>query len=416
MSFGKLLRKKDVHPFKPVGISQNVSMIVRDSTSGEIVSVHKGHNSATNSLLCGIAHYLTGDGVLNQGYHMLSYYVPKYISLGTMGLINQEEDENGLPAGIGVSAGTEEERFIQYLIQVPGYGADGYDPNLNNNRDYFGLGPIFADRESNIESEILQLGDINFDGKIDSEDVQLLVNYISGLIQFTDKQLIVANVDKDSNGVINCNDLALLQRCVAGELTPEDLGTVEYTPSTAPTINCELISASFPRAQISYRDIVPETESEIPQTIDVIFSAMISTGALAQFREPGKDYIFITEAGLWSKKYWEDGGDNGLLAGYRIAPPNKKNWAMTSEAVTDDIAKEYLQSQGINNPTLEQIEAIKPEVAQNNRNILKQNIIRVGPNQVVQVIWKIQLGGIEQLGGLSELYPNDPTMRWVDWE
>lgn len=415
MSFGKILRRNDVHPFKPVGISHNVSMIVRDSVSGEVVSVHKGHNSATNSLLCGIAHYLTGDGVLNQGYHMLNYYIPKYISLGTMGLINQEEDENGLPAGIGVSEGSEEDRFVQYLLQVPGYGSDGYDPNLNNNRAYFGLGPVFADRESNIQTEVLQLGDINFDGKIDSEDVNLLVNYISGLVTFTDKQLVVANVDKDSDGNINCNDLALLQRCVAGEITPEDLGTVEYTPSVAPTINCELISDSFPRAQISYRDIVPETESEIPQTIDVIFSAMISTGALAQFREPGKDYIFITEAGLWSKKHWEDGGDNGLLAGYRIAPPNMKNWAMTSEAVTDDIAIEYLKSQGIDNPTSEQIEAIKSEVAETNRSILKQNIIRVGPNQVVQVIWKIQLGGIEQLGGLSSLYPNDPTLYWINW-
>ena len=72
-----------------IPIQHNVSIRVIDSISGRIVSEHTGHNAATNSLLTGIAHYLTGDGVLNQGYHMLEAYVPKYISLGTMGLIDK---------------------------------------------------------------------------------------------------------------------------------------------------------------------------------------------------------------------------------------------------------------------------------------------------------------------------------------
>lgn len=397
---------------KNLRTEHNVSIRVLDSKSGKVISSHIGHNAATNSLLVGIAHYLTGDGVLNQGYHMLNYYIPKYISLGTMGLINQDEDENGLPAGIGVSEGSEEDRFVDYLLQVPGYGADGYDPNLNNNREYFGLGPVFADRDtSKIVTETIQLGDINLDGVVNNADILMFADYLAGNVKLTDKQLLAADVNQD--GEINCSDLALITQCVSGEIT---LGTVEYRPSIAPTINCELISDSFPRVQISYRDIVPETESEIPQTIDVIFSAMISTGALAQFREPGKDYIFITEAGLWSKRDWESGGDNGLLAGYRIAPPNKQNWAMTAESVSDDYAITYLKDQGIDNPTEDQIQSIKPEIAQNNRQILKQNIIRVGPNQVVQVIWKIQLGGLEQLGGLSDLYPSGSVKRWVDWE
>lgn len=397
---------------KNLRTEHNVSIRVLDSKSGKVISSHIGHNAATNSLLVGIAHYLTGDGVLNQGYHMLNYYIPKYISLGTMGLINQDEDENGLPAGIGVSEGSEEDRFVDYLLQVPGYGADGYDPNLNNNREYFGLGPVFADRDtSKIVTETIQLGDINLDGVVNNADILMFADYLAGNVNLTDKQLLAADVNQD--GEINCSDLALITQCVSGEIT---LGTVEYRPSIAPTINCELISDSFPRVQISYRDIVPETKSEIPQTIDVIFSAMISTGALAQFREPGKDYIFITEAGLWSKKDWESGGDNGLLAGYRIAPPNKHNWAMTAESVSDDYAITYLKDQGIDTPTEDQIQSIKPEIAQNNRQILKQNIIRVGPNQVVQVIWKIQLGGLEQLGGLSDLYPSGSVLRWVDWE
>ena len=54
-------------------------------------------------------------------------------------------------------------------------------------------------------------------------------------------------------------------------------------PDPTKTINCELISPSFPRAQISYRDIIPETEAEFPETVDVIYSAMVSVGALNQF-------------------------------------------------------------------------------------------------------------------------------------
>lgn len=279
---------------KSLGCKQNVSIRVIDQVSGEVVQEHIGHNNATNSMLTGIGHYLVGDGVLNQGYHMLSAYVPQYISLGTMGLYNQEEDAVGLPLGIGVSASTSEENnFLTYMKQRPGFGADGYDASENNNRPYMGLGPVFADR-----------------------------------------------------------------------------------PNIEVTANCELISPSFSRSQISFRDVVPESESELPKTIDVVFSAMISTGALKQFREPDKDYIFITEAGLWSKAVWEDSGDNGLLAAYRIAPSNKANWDMTVES---------------------------------NREILKQNILKVGINQVVQVIWKIQLGSTEDITTSGPDYENgDP--------
>lgn len=282
---------------KRIDMRHNVSIRVLDAVTGNIVSEHSGHNAATNSLLTGIAHYLTGDGVLNQG-DILSLWVPQYISLGTMGLINQEEDENGLPAGIGNIDGTEEKRFIDYMMKCPGFGADGYDSTVNNNRPYLGLGPKFDERPG--------------------------------------------------------------QGCV----------------------NCELITDSFPRSTITYRDIVPESQAEYPKTIDVVFSAFISTGALSKFREPGKDYVFITEVGLWSRSDWIDGGDNGLLAGYRICPPDESNWDMS-----------------------------KTE----NREILKQNIIKVGTNQVAQIIWKIQLGGIEQLGGLDKLYPTENRFRWTIW-
>lgn len=287
---------------KRIPLRHNVSLKVIDLSTRSVVSEHTGHNASTNGLLTGIGHYLTGDGILNQGWALLNHYIPKYISLGTMGLMNQDEDEQGYPAGIGVVPGTEEERFKDYMVQCPGFGADGYDINLNNNRDYLGLGPMFTDRES--------------------EDI----------------------------------------------------------------VNCELITPDYMRSEISFRDIVPETEAEFPKCIDVVFSGLIGLGTLSKFRPKGKDYIFITEAGLWSRKDYVDSGDNGLLAGYRIAPPDEKNWDMK-------------------------------EVA--NRELLKKQILRVGVNQVVQVIWKIQLGGIEQLGGINKLYPDEGLggkLRWQCWD
>ena len=293
---------------KDLGINYNVTFRVLDAATGNLVSEFVGHNQATNSMLTGIAHYLRGDGILNQAQHMLSRHIPRYISLGTMGLVSQDEEivavptpsgveyvNTGLPAGIGDrmyendgrTPRSEAARFQAYIDTMPGYGADGYDVNRNNGRTKMGLGPMFANRAS-------------------------------------------ANTD-----------------------TPR-------------TVDCELISDTFPRAAITYREIVPETHAEIPETIDIIYSAMISTGALAQFREPDKDYIFITEAGLWSDDVWSSSASNGLLAGYRIAPPDEKNWDMTQAE---------------------------------NREILKRNIIKVRKNQVVQVIWKIQIGSHRQLIG-----------------
>lgn len=310
---------------KNLGLEYNVTFRVIDEVSGRIVSEHIGHNSVTSTLISGIGHYLKGDSVLNQGFDMLKSYVPLFISLGTMGLLTQDCDDNGLPIGIGVaykdSGGnvlSEEQRFKDYLNQTPGFGADGYNPNMNNGRSYLGLGPKFADRIAPA-----------FNNPSDPPSLALKV---------------------------------------------------------PPTVNCELISDRFQREWISFRDVIPESKAEVPQTIDVIFSTMISTGALSSFREYGRDYIFITEAGLWSRPDWTDQGLNGMLAGYRIGPPNKTNWDMSV-----------------------------PE----NREILKQQILRVGINQVVQVIWKIQIGTINDFINMGATppapEPSTGKLYWTKW-
>lgn len=388
-----------------MSVEQNVSFRVIDEQTGKVVQEHTGHNSATNSLLIGIANHLIGDFVpsegmgLNPNYEMLANYVPRYISLGTMGLLNQDQDAYGLPAGIGdmlpsaydeeyaellaaldaakealdaakqalseecpyypynaaceectecsdrieakkqavIDAQTaydeafeaamgynEEARFVDYMQHRPGYGADGYDPNENNDRKYLGLGYAYTGYRV---SESYLIGDItSFKG--------------------------------------------IIYRCKVNTPTPAGTFNPDYwealpdvdQPSLNTTVKLELISPSFPRQAIAYRDVVPEYEAELPKTVDVVFSAMISTGALKQFRPNDQDFIFITEAGLWSRQDWLNTGENGLLAGYRIVPPNVENWDMTDPA---------------------------------NREILKKQILKVGKNQVVQVIWKIQLGIVE---------------------
>lgn len=280
-----------------VKLVHNVSFNIYDEITGKLVNHTEGHNMATNSMLLGVSHFLTGDGVYNQGWDLLRDYVPQYISLGTMGIRSQEEDENGCPKDLGnLETDDDELQCISFMNQAPGFGADGYDSDDNNQRKYFGLGPVFADR-----------------------------------------------------------------------------------PDRTKTIDCELITDSFPRSAITYREIVPETDAEIPRTLDVVLSALIPVGALAQCREKDKDYIFITEAGLWSKPLWEDSDSNGLLAGYRMAPPDEANWDMKVEA---------------------------------NRKLLRKSILRVEANQIVQVIWKIQLGSIKEFGGWDNLIK---SLKWIEW-
>ena len=379
---------------KRLNIRHNVSIRVLDEATEKVISEHTGHNAATNSMLTGIAHYLIGDGVLNQK-DILDKWIPKYISLGTMGLFSQAGDANGLPLGIGENASDNElKRYSDYMTHCPGYGADGYDENLNNDRVYLGLGPMFENREAEAsETTLVQRGDINQDGVIDEKDLLILLDYIAGTYagDLTEQQQIAADVNGD--GIIDKKDVYYLRSYLAGEENKP--GTYEYK-SSIPTIRCELISGSYPRSQITYRNIVPESQSELEKTIDIVFSAYVSTGALKQFRGEN-NYIYITEAGLWSRPDWTNGGDNGLLAGYRIAPPDERNWKM---AEYDADSETYSDS----------------KECEENRRLLDKEIIRVGENQIVQVVWKIQLGGIEQLVGIEKLFPSDAVLRWTIYQ
>jgi len=509
---------------KNLGMKENVMFRVLDKDTGEVVSEHTGHNSATNSLITGIGHYLVGEGIYNQGYDMLHRYVPLYISLGTMGLLNQEEDEEGLPAGIGVMPDDEDpddeeskEIYDRWkdlrdkldLIKGGKQYIDKFgdpEPPLQEDlwievsyediqeetksyeyRAYIDSSKYDPDRETydaaieedldghylpRIEYCVYYINMVD-SGEVDEHGNMILVpeTYYTGEVDehgekiyalkwsiakgldeldeilstlrqcpysegtcllhqkcldcvFPEKKQLIDELqeikdkwqseydDTDEMYQKALEDLEglkfdkYLDECPGygsdGSCKSVDSADNNYRPyfglgpvfenrenTDGLTIDCELISDSFPREMISYRDIVPEGESELKGTVDVVFSAMISTGALKQFREPGRDYVFITEAGLWSSPDWNDSGENGLLAGYRIVPPNSENWAMSASRVKpEDIPP---------GGTAE-------TVAKHNRQILKENILKVGINQVVQVVWKIQIGGVDQFENMRDIF------------
>ena len=439
---------------KPLGIQHNVTIRVLDPQTRKVVQEHRGHNMATNSMLLGIAHYLIGDGVLNQGSYMLSNYVPRYISLGTMGLLSQGSDSEGLPSGLGTRyvspeeyAKIDEELVTQYeqalaaqeaakqtlldalyAAYISGDVSDatlhvycfppGYDFNseLDDGTLVWSIDndPCSADCESCScpcgQSE--EIRNVRVARKAYREATEAVENF-DEQIRLSDYMIQRPGYGADGYDANENNHRQWFGLGNTFDNRPDELGQ---------TINCELISETFPRLDISFRDVVPEVESELPMTLDVVFSAMMSTGALKQFREEGRNYLYITECGLWSKKEWDGSGENGLLAGYRIAPPNEWNWYMLGVSVRrliieqkDPYAissfKTYLHSVEMLDDDaitaiLEDEESIKSyceKFAKYNRCILKSNIIKVGVNQIVQVVWKIQIGSIDQFARIEEL-------------
>ena len=465
---------------KRLDVKQNVTIRVIDEATDKVVQEHVGHNAATNSMLTGIAHYLLGDGTLNQGSDMLMSWVPQYISVGTMGLTSQEsepyyDDELGMdvivPADVGTTLNapanaTPEEkslnatlRFTEYLNQCPGFGADGYDENTNNNRKYFGLGLPYDERPAPKKQDF-------FDG--DGNNRQFTLSTVPTSI---------VDITVYPDGVVNQN---MHDINVKREVIPFDKYSFEgsvvtinsnypapaadsrlaiiYTIDSKEASVCELIDSTAIRSKITYRGIIPEVQSEIPGTLDVIYSAFISTGELAKYRGD-KDYIYITEAGLWSKPSYTGGGDNGLLAGYRIMPSDDEvnTLGVEDQFNADGVTTSFVLSKSaiqIDSVTLNNVEVSPSEYnidqstnsiefinsapasgkiiviyrtgdtsgtwkdmsISDNRHLVQKSIIRVGKGQVAQIIWKLQLGGLEQLDGLRYLYPSQyPEDVWIVW-
>ncbi|MBO4541811.1 MAG: hypothetical protein J5725_01375 [Bacteroidales bacterium] len=468
---------------KRLDVKENVVIRVMDEATGEVVQEYSGHNAATNSMLTGIAHYLIGDGVFNQGGDVLSLWVPQYMSLGTMGLTSQESEE--ITVGEGAEAvtyivpkalgytpvapddATAEEkelnvqlRFSEYINQLPGFGADGYDDNSNNNRDWFGLGYPYSLKPDNLTQNFYTWNGTATDFTLSTTPISIVsvTLYPGGVV---DQDLHNTVVDRIvlQESAYSVSGTTLHLNTYSG-IPASTRVAVIYTYASKDAANCELINSKIDkynnvvpttlRSTITFRDMVHEINSELPNTIDVVYSAMISTGALKSFRGD-RDYIYITEAGLWSKPGYDGSGDNGLLAGYRITPSNFEveeqgaedvfvgdgttteflldhtALSISSVTVNSEIVFDYRLDKSTNKlifttapadhatiyvlykTTNSWMDMRDPE----KRHELQRSILRVGINQVVQVVWKLQLGGLEQLGGIRSLYPSQyPEEVW----
>lgn len=472
---------------KRLNIKHNVTIRVIDEATNEVVQEHVGHNAATNSMLTGIAHYLLGDGTLNQGSDMLTTWVPQYISLGTMGLTSQEsesiyDDEDDhyeyiVPAALGTtlpapSSATAEEkelnaqlRFTEYLNECPGFGADGYDDNNNNNRIYFGLGLPYDERPALKKQDFFSGNGISREFTLSSTPTKIVsvTVYPDGVVnQDTHDKSITNSVVPSDRYTLN-NDTVILTGDITNVIPPPDGSRIAiiYEVEGDEAAVCELIDSDTTRSKISYRGLIPEVQSEIPGTMDIIFSAFVSNGQLAKYRGD-KDYIYITEAGLWSKPSYSGGGDNGLLAGYRILPSDDiiapilvtdkfqsdgdtykfelHNYATEISSITcgDEVIDPryytiihengqswlvFLIDEQFHPPVGELIviyqyedDTWKDMSVPENRRLVQKSIIRIGPGQVAQIVWKLQLGGLEQLDGLRYLYPSQyPEDVWIVW-
>ncbi|MCI8655240.1 MAG: hypothetical protein HFJ48_05170, partial [Clostridia bacterium] len=74
--------------------------------------------------------------------------------------------------------------------------------------------------DDELPNEDYQLGDINGDGVIDDEDLELLQNYLVGNIGLSDKQKELADVNKD--GKLDADDLLKLRQFLNGTITSFD--------------------------------------------------------------------------------------------------------------------------------------------------------------------------------------------------
>lgn len=471
---------------KRLDVKQNVTIRIIDEPTGKVVQEHIGHNAATNSLLTGIAHYLMGDGVLNQGSDTLMLWVPQYISLGTMGLTSQDSEtitvdgeEYIVPVGIGYTpvaptSATDTEkrlnaelRFSEYINQAPGFGADGYDNNANNDREWFGLGYPYSLKPNKLVQDFYDAGSTeytltNTPISLDKSSIISVTVYPDGTINqdIHDTSVVRSVVSVDDYSLEYISGTGYVLTLTNGDTYTGRIAVI-YMVASGDATNCELISAKYDdkgaivpltlRSKITYRDLVPEIASEVPNTLDVVYSAMVSTGALKDYRGDN-DYIYITEAGLWSKPYYSDSGDNGLLAGYRIMPTDDEanevgmqeiftgdgttvSWefqnahalSITSVTVNDTVVTNYNLDKDTNSIVFTDAPANhatiivvyqttnswKDMTVEENRQKVQRSILRIGVNQVAQIVWKIQLGGLEQLNGLRYIYPSQyPEEVW----
>lgn len=106
----------------------------------------------------------------------------------------------------------------KYKIQV--IYADNDSGNISNEE---GVGAPSNFTAGYIEVTETQLGDLNQDGKINAQDVTILMRGLAHLVELTDAQKAAADVNGD--GKVNAQDATILSRYLAHLITEFPLCT-----------------------------------------------------------------------------------------------------------------------------------------------------------------------------------------------
>jgi len=397
----------------------NVTLRVIDAETGRIDQEHSGHNSVTTTLLEGIAHYLQGYGLDNQGM-LLKSYLPNYISLGTAGLRNynpttnvqletfnsdgsyrdsgQQGVQNSQTAWLDSTALNDGLNTVYFPTDIPSHKyvpdiraihgsalVNGDIPELH----YFNQPPGF---DADIRAEVIR-ADLDNNRRPKSglgvPFQRIREDYIGGLTS--------SSASEHLNICPICGNVICY--CVCSHHGSE-MEVLSPNP-----LECELISDEHGRSSISAkRAFYPLSRvdgmntAESLRSVDVVYTALISLGALASFRG-NRDYIFITECGLWGTRWTGERYSNtvddaslrgkfkvpaDMLAGYRIYPPG---W--TPQDLTDSLVDRVRDANG--NPTNTTVTITPQQRFTRRMRQLQRCILRVGKGQVVQVEWKVQL-------------------------
>jgi hypothetical protein len=500
----------------------NVTIKVIDEATGCVVQKHSGQNSVTTTLLEGIAHYLQGYGLDNQGA-LLKNHLPRFISIGTMGL-NGYKEENGniiqlaqqfeidnepvddintihFPADIPtrkivpllssidggdllycestptfpipISIDDPDNSVFKipkrnYFTYAPGFDADiRAEDRLweldNNERPVSGIGRPFAQHVADfvVGLDYVEPTTVRIQATSTATNLQVqstaqfrvddILRYrlADGTVSTNSHTRVITNIDRNFNTITvasgswgralpigtiifiqtadgkenyriqSTNNHACQQDenctcscpCCSGH-------NLESSPVPTPLpLECELVTHQFNRAKIQARRAfypLSRTDgmntAETIRSIDVVYTALISLGALQAFRG-NNDYIFITECGLWGNRWNGEKYPNSslippllrnrykapadMLAGYRAFP---------AEWSPQDLTDNMWDTSFAGNQVL-------VTAAQRYRRRMRQlqrSIPRVGKGQVVQVEWKIQLLALDLT---RDLFRQDYTSR-----
>lgn len=95
-------------------------------------------------------------------------------------------------------------------------GVKNYKPGdtISNVSNNITLTAVFTKNGDSGESSSDTLGDVDGDGEVTKDDIQLITRYVNGKAELTEEQLKRADMNQD--GIVDVTDIRLLEKKVRG--------------------------------------------------------------------------------------------------------------------------------------------------------------------------------------------------------